>query len=372
MSLPPFEMERWQSLHEHQVELNLSESGVAPLSVEELAELADVGDLGGARLGYTQTNGTRRLRERIAALYPGAGPENVLATVGGAEANFLALWQLAEPGDPVAALLPAYAQTAGLARGFGAELREVWLEEERGWQPAPGALDEALEGVRLAVVTHPNNPTGATLSARARDELVEAARREGAWILSDEVYAGAEREGGETPTLWGRWERTLVTGSLSKAYGLPGLRLGWLVGPEAVVEELWGRKDYTTIAPAALSDRLAAAALEPDARRRVLERTRRIVRENLELLSRWLDARPGLFSYRPPDAGAICWVRYGLDVGSSELAERLRREKSVLVVPGDQFGMDGYLRLGFGIERDELREALRRTADLLGESGAGG
>ncbi len=372
MSLPPFEMERWQSLHENRVELNLSESGVEPLSLDELQELAEPGDVGAAGLGYTQTNGTRRLRERIAALYPGAGPENVLATVGGAEANFLALWHLAEPGEPVAVLQPAYAQAAGLARGFGAELREVWLEEERGWQPAPGALEEALEGARLAVVTHPNNPTGAALSERAREELTEAARREGAWILSDEVYAGAERDGRETPTLWGRWERTLVTGSLSKAYGLPGLRLGWLVGPEPVVEELWARKDYTTIAPAALSDRLAAAVLEPGARARVLERTRGIVRENLELLGRWLDARPGLFEYRPPDAGAICWVRYGLDVGSSELAERLRREKSVLVVPGDQFGMDGYLRLGFGIERPRLREALRRTADLLGELGAGG
>ncbi len=372
MSLPPFEMERWQSLHEHRVDLNLSESGVAPLSVDELREIADVDDLGATRLGYTQTNGTRRLRERIAALYPGAGPENVLATVGGAEANFLALWRLAGPDEAVAAVLPAYAQTDGLARGLGAEVREVWLEADRGWQPAPGALDEALEGARLAVVTHPNNPTGAALSERARDELVAAARREGAWILSDEVYAGAERAGEETPTLWGRWERTLVTGSLSKAYGLPGLRLGWLVGPERTIEGLWGRKDYTTIAPPALSDRLAAAALEPAARRRILERTRRIVRDNLELLAAWLDARPGLFDYRPPDAGAICWVRYGLDVGSSELAERLRREKGVLVVPGDHFGMDGHLRLGFGVERSRLREALRRTADLLGELGAGG
>lgn len=372
MSLPPFEMERWQSLHEHEVELNLSESGVAPLSLEELRELADPGDVEAVRLGYTRTNGTRILRERIAAMYPGAGAENVLATVGGAEANFLALWELAEPGAPVVVLLPAYAQTRGLARGFGAEVREVWLREDRGWQPEPGALSEALEGARLAVVTHPNNPTGAALTERARDELVEAARREGAWILSDEVYAGAEVGEGETPSLWGRWERTLVTGSLSKAYGLPGLRLGWLVGPEPFVEAAWGRKDYTTIAPAALSDRAAAAVLEPAARERVLGRTRRIVRDNLELLRRWLDARPDLFTYRPPDAGAICWVRYGLGVGSSELAERLRREKSVLVVPGDQFGMDGHLRIGFGIERPELREALQRTADLLGELGAGG
>ena len=371
-SLPAFEMERWQSLHEHRVACNLSESGVEPLTLEELCELTGV-DVGPTGLGYTQTNGTDLLRERIADLYPGAGPENVLVTVGGAEANFLAVWGLVGPGDRVVPLLPAYGQTEGLARGLGADVRPFRLEEGRGWQPAPGAAAEAGGGAaRMLVVTHPNNPTGAVLSDRAMEEVVEEADRSGAWLLSDEVYAGAEVAGEATPTFWGRRDRTLVTGSLSKAYGLPGLRLGWLVGPEATVRELWARKDYTTIAPAALSDRLAAAALEPSHRRALLGRTRRIVRENLELLRSWLDARPGLFGYRPPDAGAICWVRYGLEVNSSELADRLRREKGVLVVPGDHFGMDGYLRIGFGIEAERLRAALVRVADLLGEMGAGG
>lgn len=377
MELPPFEMERWQSIHEHEVELNLSESGVEPFTVEELLEVAgdelDADDLAGARLGYTRTNGTERLRERIAALYPGAGPENVLVTSGGAEANFLSLYHLLEPGDRAALLVPTYGQTPGLARGLGAEVRPFRLEEERGWQPAPGAVGRAAgDDARVVGVTHPDNPTGAVLREEAMDEVVEAAEAAGAWVLSDEVYAGAERTGEPTPSFWGRGERVLVTGSLSKAYGLPGLRLGWVVGPADAVEALWGLKDYTTIAPAALSDRLAAAVLAPGVRERVLGRTRRIVRENLELLSRWLDARPGLFTWRPPDAGAICWVRYHLEIGSGELAERLRREKSVLVVPGDQFGMDGHLRIGFGGDRDDLREALTRTADLMGELGAGG
>lgn len=372
MEIPRFEMERWQSLHEHRVEHNLSESGVEPYTLEELLDLTGL-DPGGTGLGYTQTNGTRLLRERVAAMYEGAGPENVLVTSGGAEANFLACWWALEPGDEATVLEPTYGQTPGLVRGFGARLRPFRLEEERGWQPAPGAAAEAISPeTRLAVVTNPNNPTGAVLSGQAVEEILDAARASGAWVLADEVYAGAEREGEETPSLWGGHDRVLVSGSLSKAYGLPGLRIGWLVGPEETIEELWAHKDYTTIAPAALSDRLAAAALSPGVRPEVLARTRRIVRDNLSLVRAWLDARPGLFDYRPPDAGAICFVRYGLDVGSSELAERLRAEKSVLLVPGDQFGLDRHLRIGFGGDPDGLREALVRTADLLGEMGAGG
>lgn len=363
--LPPFEMERWQSLHEHRVDHNLSESGVLPFTLSELEELAGT-SVSGQRLGYTQTNGTRALRERIAALHPGAGPENVLVTVGGAEANFLAVWHLVGPGDRVAVVEPTYGQTPGLARGFGAEVRSVPLVEGRGWQPERGAASAALGAdARLLVVTNPNNPTGAVLSEAARQELLEAAEAAGAWVLSDEVYAGAEVEGPRTATLWGASDRVLVTGSLSKAYGLPGLRLGWLVGPEETIEELWARKDYTTVAPPALSDRLAAAALEPAVRERIVGRTRRIVRDNLARLTGWLDERPDAFAYRPPDAGAICWVRQELPVGSAELAERLRVEESVLVVPGEQFGRPGFLRLGFGIEGSELEAALERTGRLV-------
>lgn len=368
-------MERWQSLHEHRVDHNLSESGVLPFTLAELEELAGV-SAADQLLGYTQTNGTRELRERIAALYPGADAENVLVTVGGAEANFLALWHLVSPDDRVAIVEPTYGQTPGLARGFGAEVRSIPLVEAgaRGWQPEPGAAAEATgPDARLLVVTNPNNPTGAVLDDESREELLRAADASGAWILSDEVYVGAEvvEEGGEllgvpeTGTLWGERERVLVTGSLSKAYGLPGLRLGWLVGPRDTVAELWARKDYTTIAPAALSDRLAAAALAPDVRPRILARSRSIVRDNLAVVRRWLEERPSVLTWRPPDAGAICWIRLDLPSSSAELAERLRTEESVLVVPGEQFGREGYLRIGFGIERAELEEALRRTGRLL-------
>jgi aspartate/methionine/tyrosine aminotransferase len=199
------------------------------------------------------------------------------------------------------------------------------------------------------------------------DGIVALAEAHQAWILSDEVYGGAEVEGSQTPSFWGRYERVLVTNSLSKAYGLPGLRLGWVMGPADVVLELWGRTDYTTISPASLSDTLATLALETGTRGRILERTRGIVRANLGLVRDWMDAQEGRFSYRLPDAGAICYVRYDAPVNSTDFAEKLRTEKSLLVVPGDHFGMDSYLRIGFGNPEEELLDGLGRIRDAFDE-----
>lgn len=369
MKYTPFRMERWQSTFENRVTFNLSESGVHPMTVAELLELAGVeGGVEGVRLSYGQSNGSDRLRERIAALYPGATEASVLVTVGGAEANFVAHWHLLDPGRPAAVMLPNYMQVPGMVENFGAPLLPFHLREETGWQPDLEQLEDALErGASFILVTNPNNPTGAVLTSEAMDGIVGLAERFGAWILSDEVYRGAEVKGGETPSFWGRTEKVVVTNSLSKAYGLPGLRLGWIVGPPALVHELWGRTDYTTISPSSLSDHLATVALEPSTRERILSRTRAIIRENFGTMKDWIDAQEGLFTYRPPDAGAICYMRYRPEVGSSELAEKLRVEKDVLVVPGDHFGMDRYLRIGFGNPRDELMEALGRVAEAFRE-----
>lgn len=370
MRVPPFQMERWQSHFENDVRFNLSDSGVHPLTLEELTDLAGV-DPGPVLLGYTQTNGTIALRERIAALHPGAVAANVIATTGSAEANFVSLWQLVEPGDRVVIVLPAYGQTPGLAEGLGAEVATVRLREELGWQLAPGEAAEAITpGTRLVVVTNPNNPTGSRMAPAIMEEIASAADRAGAWIVADEVYRGAEVDGDETPSFWGRGDRVLVTGSLSKAYGLPGLRLGWIVGPADEMESLWARKDYTTICPGALSDRLGQAALRPDVRARLLSRTRTILNDNRAVVEDFVRELDGVLSWHPPEAGAICYLRYSLDANSTELADSLRSEHDTLIVPGDHFGMDGYLRVGHGVPTGELREALARLSGFLSDAAA--
>jgi aspartate/methionine/tyrosine aminotransferase len=360
----PFELERWQSTWENRVRYNLSESGVHPLSIKELLELAGAspGPLLDVRLGYSQSNGTDLLRGRIAALYQNVSPDEVLVTSGSAEANFVVCWRLIEPGDAVAVMLPNYLQTWGLAQNFGARVRGFMLRAEARWEPAPEEVLEAIApGTKLVVVTNPHNPTGHVLSKETRELIVQRAAEVGAWILADEVYQGAERNGTTTPSFWGSYERVIVVSGLSKAYGLPGLRIGWVIGPPGFAGEAWARHDYTTIGPAGASDHLAAVALEPRVREKVLARTRGILQSNYPVLEQWLRRFGDTFTWNPPDAGAICLVKYRQAVSALDLVERMRAEHSVLLVPGDHFGLPNHIRLGFGEELHHFREALAET-----------
>jgi len=360
----PFDLERWQSTWENRVRYNLSESGVHPLSIQELLGLAGASavPLLEVRLGYSQSNGTDLLRGRIAALYPGASPEQVLVTTGSSEANFVLCWRLIEPGDKVAIMLPNYLQTWGLAQNFGAEVRGFELHEERGWEPFVEEIRSAIApGTKLVVVTNPHNPTGHVLSDEARRAIVERSAEVGAWLLADEVYQGAELDGRATPSFWGSHERVIVVNGLSKAYGLPGLRIGWIVAPAALTAEAWARHDYTTIGPSGAGDHLAGVALEPLVRERLLERTRRILKANYPVLEAWLKQFGDAFRWHPPQAGAICWVRYRQGVGALDVVEKLRAEHSVLLVPGEHFGVPGHLRFGYGDELQHFQEALAET-----------
>lgn len=375
MKIELFAMERMQSTWENLVEFNLSESGVHPMRVAELFDTeAERQDLLQQEICYTQSNGTIELRARISALYPETTIEHVEVTNGGSEANFVVCWKLLEPGDEVVMMVPNYGQTLGLAKAFAGTMHDWPLVadyKEGRWRPDLDRLSALVNPrTKLIVICNPNNPTGARIRAAELDEIAAIAARHGSWVLSDEIYRGAEIDGQETPSMWGRYERTIVTSGLSKAYGLPGLRIGWIVGPPPVIASTWSYHDYTSIAPGALSDRLARVALTPARRAKILDRTRSIIRENLPVTTDWLSSHGEEFKYIPPEAGAIIYVHYTLPVNSTALVNRLREEKSVLIVPGDHFGMDGYLRIGTGSETGYLRAGLDRLHALLAALGA--
>ncbi|MEE8147678.1 MAG: aminotransferase class I/II-fold pyridoxal phosphate-dependent enzyme [Longimicrobiales bacterium] len=363
MKLEPFRMERMQSVWENQVRYNLSESGVHPMRVADLD--TDVGDV---LLGYPQSTGPAALRELITGLYPGSSADQVIVATGTAEANYISMWSLVEPGDQVVMLLPNYMQSWGIAKTLGAEIVPVWLSPTDGrWAPDLAELESAVtRGTKFVAVCNPNNPTGAVLTEAEMNTIGKIADKVGAWVIADEVYRGAEVSGVTSPTFHGRYERTLVTSGLSKAYGLPGLRVGWVVGPQDKIADLWSYKDYTTIGIGAVSVRLAQAALEPTRHGRILERTRSVIRKQLPIIEKWAH-RQEVFELISPLAGAIVYMKYDLNIGSLDLIDRLREEKSVLIVPGEHFDMGHFVRIGFGGPVEELEKGLSLFGELLSQ-----
>jgi aspartate/methionine/tyrosine aminotransferase len=362
-------MERLQSTWENRVKYNLSESSVHPMSIRDLiSDLDFLDQLIDTPLAYNQSNGTDELRTTLAALYPGATLDHVEVTNGGSEANFVAVYATLEPGDEVIIILPSYGQIWGLVNSLGMKVKPVVLREEQNWAPDLAELQAAASPkTRMIVVCNPNNPTGAILTPAEMDAIVDIAARSGAWILADEIYQGSERDGKTTATFWGRYDRVIVTNGLSKAYGIPGVRIGWAVAPKDLIAKMWSYHDYTTIAPCTLSDTLARVALSPGGRTRCLERTRSICRHNFPLLRSWIETHGSMFRMVEPKAGAIAYVHYDLPVNSTEIVMQLLHEKSVLIVPGDHFGMDGFLRIGYGPQPEYLRHGLEMMHDLLME-----
>ncbi len=367
MRIPIFEMERMQSTWENVVEMDLSESGVRPVTLGELAEMGlDVDTILHTPLGYSQSNGTIPLRERLAAQYPGATPDHIEVTNGTSEANYLTALTLLREGDEVAFETPNYMQLRGIPQSLGARVNGFRLRPEHDWEPDWEEFERAVNPrTRLVYVSNPNNPTGAVLSEEAMRRMAARCDEVGAWLLADEVYQGAEIAGPRTPSFWGMGERVVVTSGLSKAYGIPGVRIGWIVGPPDLVAECWAQHDYLTIGPNKISDAVALVAVRPENREKLYARTRAILRENAAIMDEWVGGFAGFLSFRAPRAGALCLVRYGSATPSRELAERIRVNQSVLIVPGAQLGAEGFLRIWIGGKPEFLREGLRRIASEI-------
>jgi aspartate/methionine/tyrosine aminotransferase len=363
MKIETFQMERTQCLYENEVEFNLSESGVLPLKVADILQGTDPASFLSLALKYPESNGSQELRLNIAAWY-GITPQHVLVTNGGSEANFTALWGLLENGGNAAIMIPNYLQAWGLSRAQANRTAPFNLVEQREngalrWALDVKSLQRAVtKKTRLIVVTNPNNPTGAVLNDEEMAEIIRIARRANAWLVVDEIYRGAEVSGPLSPTFWGRYDKLLITSGLSKAFGLPGLRIGWIVGPPKTIAKLCRYRDYTTLTPTILSDRLARMVMKR--REEVLERTRAIIRRNLPEVEAWIHSHDDIFTYIRPQAGAIAFIRYKLPIASTMLFDKLRREYSILITPGAHFGTGKYIRVGFGYELESTLRGLAR------------
>lgn len=360
-----FLMERNQTLFENGVEINLTESGVHPCTIEEIMPADAAQALLRLPLGYGWTDGRPDLRSAIASWYPGASASNVLVTNGSSEATMIALMAMVDPGDKVLFAVPNFMQVDGLGRALGMNVQRLPLLADQEWQIDPNALAQAVSGgVKLIAVTNPGNPTGAVLSHCSREVLLETAREAGAWLMVDEIYRGGEIDGAETETFYGSYDRVIVTSSLSKSFACPGLRLGWIVGPEEVVEEAAKRQDYTTIGSGILSQIVAAAVMTPENREHILARGRALLRENADIVQSWIEKR-NRWSWQRPAAGGMAFLHYDFDMSSEDLSNAFREEESVFVVAGSWFGIENHIRVGIGVKTEHLVEGLARLDSFL-------
>ncbi|UTW54887.1 aminotransferase class I/II-fold pyridoxal phosphate-dependent enzyme [Kordiimonas sp. SCSIO 12610] len=364
MQIEEFTLERIQSLYENTVEFNLSDSGVHPYTLNELLTPEQNAKLLELEIGYGWTNGATELRQSVANLYKNRTSDEVIITNGSAEANFLMVMSLLNAGDELIVFVPNYLQIWGWARALGVTVKEVALKEELGWQPDLDDLKTLItDKTKMITICHPNNPTGSTLPLESMQQLVNFARDYGIYLHADEVYKGSELNGEESPSFADLYEKAIITSGLSKAMALPGLRIGWLVGPENDIYKAWQSKDYTSITTSAVSEYVADIVVQPLKRAEILERSRRILRENVALLSGWLNNNANLFSSILPDAGGMAFVRYNMKINSTELVHKLREERSIMLLPGDVYGMDNYIRLGIGAPKHHIEEGLKHLAD---------
>ena len=361
-----FVMERFQSLYENEVDFNLSDSGVHPLTISDLLNEEEMQHFLNMEIGYGYSQGDPILRENISTWYQNKNGSNILVTNGSAEANFLTAWSLVNRGDEVILMLPNYMQVPGLAKIIGADIKYIYLKEESGWHLDFNELRLMLTNkTKLISICNPSNPTGAVMSDAEMKTLADLAQEFDVYVHSDEVYRGSELNGNETKSFNEFYDKTIVSCGLSKSFAHPGLRIGWLVADATLIAELWAHKDYSSICASVLSQEIAKKIMEPDTRKQILSRSATMLSSNLRLFDDWLATHPGLFSFVPPKAGGMAFVGYQMNINSTELAHKLRTDQSVLIVPGDCYGMDKYLRFGIGSPSDYLSQGLNLVSECI-------
>ncbi len=374
MKIARFELERWMTRWELDVDYDICESGILPLSLDALSALLDDdvalelrSELMSMPLGYSEARGSLALRSALAATYRGVTPNDILVTTGAIEANFLVMNALLEPGDHVVAVSPAYQQLHSVPQAIGAGFTP-WpvVSGPAGFRYDLDQLESLLRpNTKLIVINTPHNPTGAILSDAELDRVLDLARERDAWVLSDEAYRWLEIPGGErlVEPARNRYEKAISVGTMSKPFGMPGLRVGWMAATSEIAAQAWAMRDYLTLSPAKMSDAIARVAIEH--RDRILARNGEIMATNLATARTWFSENADLVSWTEPRAALLAMMSYTLPIDSVTLADRLAAEARVMLAPGSAFGMDRHLRIGIGQRPDIFAAGLDATATFM-------
>lgn len=357
MEIKDFEVEQWMNLWETKCTYNVAETCVYSLSLDQLFELtggdkqAFLDAFAARRLTYGDIEGRPDLLSGIAKLYRTVAPEHIIPTHGAAGANALVLSTLVNPGDHVVSVMPTYQQLYSIPEMCGAAVDVLHLEKENGYHVDVEALDAlCTPETKVICINNPDNPTGALLDGETLRAIVEVARKNDAWLHCDEVYRHLNQTDEYAESVVDLYDKGVTTSSMSKVWSLAGIRLGWCITKdEQLRRDLLSHRDYNLISCGLFDEAVGAYALaHADA---ILDRSRRIVRENLATLLEWVESEPHL-SVVPPEAGTTALVYYDYDIPSYDFCTDMVKFNGAFVTPGDCFEEPKSFRVGYGYSDD--------------------
>lgn len=370
MKIKPFAVEEWMNAWEVGAKYNIAETCVDSISMNDLFELTGedktefLNRLCARRLSYGDIEGLPEFRKGVCGLYKTLNIENIVPTHGASGANHHVFYSLISPGDRVVSIMPTYQQLYSIPESYGADVQILHLSKENNYLPDLEKLRRLVTPeTKMICINNPNNPTGALMSEQLLREIVEIARSADAWILCDEVYRHLSQEDGWCPSIVDLYEKGISVSSMSKAFSLAGLRLGWIATHDmSVVKSCLSHRDYNLVSCGVFDEMLAAAALKH--RDKLLERSRKIVRENLQILDDWVGSEPHV-SYVKPQAGTTALVYYDLDIPSYEFCEEMYKKTGAFVTPGDCFEVPHSMRIGYAYGKQDLIDGLKAISEYI-------
>jgi capreomycidine synthase len=370
MDLALARLEDWMRLYYHNVDYDIGSSGVRDLTMRELRDICgfELSELDSLIFHDSEPLGGRRLRAALADRWTSGDAEQVMVTHGSSEAIYLVMHTLLKPGDEVIVVDPAYQQLYDIARSLGCRITPWGLRAGEGFAPDIPALRRlASSGPQMIVVNFPHNPTGVSVTREQQDELVAIAAATGAWLVWDNAFGEITHGGDRLPLPNARYDKCLSFGTLSKSYGLAGMRVGWCLASPALLAEMALLRDYIALYVSPVLEFFTERAVRNADKIVALQQEH--ARANLRLLLDWAGGLPDLVRVTPPWGGVTAFVEFPGLADATDLCRRLAEEHRVLLVPGSCFSdqFKNYARLGFGGTAAELTSGLSRLERVLRE-----
>ena len=361
MKIAQFKIEEWMNKYESSAKYDLMTTCIKPLSINELCETLPF-DIFNKKLDYGDITGSYRLKNEITKLYSNIEIKNITITHGAIGANQLVFLSLLDRGDEVVSIVPTYQQHYSIPKSLGAKVKLLFLKEENNWLPNIEELEKTVtRKTKLICLNNPNNPTGAVIPDEMLKQIADIAQKNNVWVFSDEVYRGLNLNGNPySQSFADIYDKGISTGSMSKTYSLPGIRVGWIAAREDLIDDINRQRQYNTISVSILDDYIASIALEN--KDWIAERNFKILNEGYSVLKNWTKAENKIKCILP-EGGTTALIRYRKDIPSRRFCYDLQQTTGVALLPGETMEMEGFFRLGFC--SDNFETALNLVSEYI-------